>query len=112
MKLKAIAVLAVLFAGLMAGNARAESVNVSSFTVATIVPGNTGRTQLVITNDSYLQPGSVLYFSKYSSSATVTAGSPIASSGTLTLDNYKGPIYGVLEAGATAKRVKYHESLR
>lgn len=111
MKLKAIAVLAVLSGGLLAGYAMAESITVSSSTVTTIVGGNSGRKVLCLQNTTT----NPVYFSKFTSSATVTGGMIMVSSTSvpqpICIDGYAGPVYGLAGAGATGT-VKYFETSR
>ncbi len=114
MKLKALVVMAALCASLFVGNAIAQTVSVSSSTATSIVSGSTGRKTVCMQNTSYLN----VYFSKFSSSATVAAGNILASTDTyhpvreLTcLSDYSGPVYG-LSQGTASVDVRYFEIAR
>ena len=114
MKLKALVVIAALCAGLLAVKAMAETVSVSSSTVTTIRSGSTGRKTVCMQNLSYLN----VYFSKYSSSATATAGVVLAGTDTYhavqnvtCFADYSGPIYG-LSQGTASVDVRYFEIAR
>lgn len=108
LKVVAFALLGMLC---LAGVSHAESITVSSSTVTQIVSGNTGRDVLCIQNASIND----MYFSKFSSSATATAGVILKSSATWSqpfcLLDFRGAIYGKAAAGASSD-IRYIETLR
>ncbi len=115
MKLKALVVMAALFCvGLLSGKASAETVSVSSSAVTTMLGSNAGRKSVCLQNQSYLN----VYFSKYSSSATATAGMVLAGTDTYhavqnvtCLPDYSGPLYGKSQ-GTASVDVRYTETAR
>jgi ABC-type taurine transport system substrate-binding protein len=88
----------ILTSALFTKLAHAADVVVSSSTVTTIVPSSAGRAFVVLYNNST----NPVYYDKFTSSATVAAGMVLPASGTVTLEGFKGSVYGTAGAGATA----------
>lgn len=101
MKLKVLAVMATLLAGLMAGKVMADVVLVSTSAATAISSGSTGRKHLIIQNADNIK----CYYAKTSSSATVATGNVLNTLGTtgdiITLLDYSGPVYAIGEASST-----------
>ncbi len=88
--------------GLLAGNAMADLVLVSTAAATTISSGDTGRKHFYIQNtDTVLH----LYVAKTSTFASPSSGTVVNTYGSvgdsLMLLDYSGPVYGIAEASST-----------
>lgn len=105
-KLKVMLVAAVIICSLAAGVVKADKITVSSTTATALVPANGTVRNVSIFNDGAGVVDAVLYIGTALSSSTVAAGFPVASSTTVQVYDLKGPVYGILAAGAASRSVR------